>query len=171
MNQQLTMTPQELRDSVPDLPELSSPVRSTKTFTPEVGLSCAFRQWRAHSHCRFLHGYALGIKLEFCATELDHCGWVVDFGGLKGFKQVLETIFDHKTLVAKDDPQLGQFQEMARLGIIDLQVVPATGCEAFARLIYDLAEGWLHDAGFSPRVWLASVEVSEHGANSAICHG
>ena len=34
--------------------------RSSKTYGHEIGLSAAFRQWRAQSHCRLIHGYALG---------------------------------------------------------------------------------------------------------------
>lgn len=44
---------------------------STKTYGHEVGLSCAFRQCRAtHFHCRYLHGYAFSIHLEFETEEL-----------------------------------------------------------------------------------------------------
>ena len=38
---------------------------STKTYGHEVGLSCAFRQHKADSHCAKLHGYALSVKVEF----------------------------------------------------------------------------------------------------------
>ena len=144
---------------------------STKTFGHELGFSCAFRQWRAHSHCRFLHGYALGFKFTFAAQQVDRCGWVVDFGGLKDLKGLLEDTFDHKTLVACDDPELERFKELHKAGVIHMLVVPATGCEAFARMAHCVTEQWLVDAGFSPRVRLVSVEVMEHGANSAICLG
>ena len=55
--------------------------RSTKTYGHEMGFSCAFRQHRADSHCRLVHGYALAFHFEFEATELDVRNWVVDFGG------------------------------------------------------------------------------------------
>ena len=141
---------------------------STKTFGHELGLSAAFRQWKADSHCRFLHGYALAVKFTFATNELDARNWVVDFGGLKSLKQILDDTFDHKTLVAEDDPRYGTFVELSMLGVIDMVTVPATGCEKFAEMIYEVAEQWLLDAGFSPRCWLVSVEVKEHGANSAI---
>lgn len=141
---------------------------STKTYGHEVGFSCAFRQWRAESHCRLLHGYSLAFKFVFKAEELDVRNWVVDFGGLKNLKGILEDTFDHKTIVAEDDPHLAWFQEGQRLGTLDLVVLPAGGCERFAEYVYEVAEQWLHDAGFSPRCSLVSVEVSEHGANSAI---
>lgn len=145
--------------------------KSTKTYGHEVGLSAAFRQWRADSHCRFLHGYALSVRFEFEADELDARNWVVDFGSLKSLKGRLEDTFDHKTLVAADDPELSRFVDLHAAGVIQMIVVPATGCEAFAKLIYESTEVWLHDAGYTPRVWLTSVEVKEHGANSAIYTG
>lgn len=144
---------------------------STKTYGHEIGLSCAFRQWRADSHCKYLHGYALSIKLMFAAHELDSRNWVVDFGSLKGFRQLLENTFDHKTLVARDDPEIETFRTLYDLDIIQMVEVEATGCEAFAEMIYRAAEVWLKDAGYSPRVEMVSVEVREHGANSAIYMG
>lgn len=140
---------------------------STKTYGHNIGLSAAFRQWRAESHCNKLHGYALAIKFVFQAEVLDHRNWVVDFGGLKGLKGILEDSFDHKTLVAEDDPCRDWFENAAAEGILDVVYVPATGCEAFAELIFHVTEQWLRDAGFG-HVSLYSVEVSEHGANSAI---
>lgn len=149
----------------------TKPIISTKTYGHDMGLSVAFRQWRAQSHCRFIHGYALGVKFVFSAMELDSCGWVVDFGGLKDMKEMLVDSFDHKLVVAYDDPQRANFELMHMQGLADVVIFPATGCEAFSRMIYDAAEQWLKDAGFSARVTLVSVEVSEHGGNSAICQG
>lgn len=142
--------------------------RSTKTFGHELGLSAAFRQWRAESHCRLIHGYALSIKVTFEAEELDVRNWVVDFGSLKSFKGMLENTFDHKLLVAEDDPMLGELVELQNCGLAQVVVVPATGCEAFAKLIYEYAQVWLKDNGYSPRCKVVEVEVREHGANSAI---
>jgi len=141
---------------------------STKTYGHEIGLSCAFRQWKAHSHCNKLHGYALGVKFVFATAEPDRCGWVVDFGSLKSLKQMLQDTFDHTVLVANDDPELEAFHMMNNIGIAKVVVLEATGCEAFAELIYNCTEVWLQDNGYAPRVVLHSVEVSEHGANSAI---
>lgn len=145
--------------------------RSTKTFGHELGLSCCFRQHKAHSHCHFLHGYAVAVKLTFEAEELDQFNWVVDFGGLKSLKGILEDTFDHKLLVAEDDPHKDEICALGGLGIADVIVVPSTGCESFAQMIYEVAEGWLKDAGFAPRCHLVQVEVKEHGANSAIFIG
>ena len=50
--------------------------KSTKLFD---GYSVAFRQWRAkHSHCQYLHGYAMKFKVTFMG-QLDSLNWVCDF--------------------------------------------------------------------------------------------
>jgi len=141
--------------------------RSSKTYGHEAGLTACFRQWRAQSHCRFLHGYALSIHVEFEATELDERNWVVDFGSLKSFNGMLGNTFDHKTLVAEDDPMLMQFHEMEAAGIAEIIIVEATGCEAFAKLVWEYAEVWLKDNGYAPRVRCHHVTVKEHTSNSA----
>ena len=141
---------------------------STKTYGHEIGLSCAFRQWRAESHCKYIHGYALKVRLEFAATDLDVRNWVVDFGSLKSFKGLLEDTFDHKLIVAEDDPYKDEIMALAGYGVADIIELPATGCERFAEYIFEAAESWLDSNGHGKRVQMLSVEVSEHGANSAI---
>lgn len=141
---------------------------STKTYGHDIGLSACFRQHRAESHCKLLHGYALAVELVFAAKELDVRNWVVDFGSLKSLKGWLEDTFDHTLLVAEDDPKKDQLLELEAHGLARVVEVPATGCEAFAKLIFEATEVWLKDNGYSPRCCLHSVKVSEHGANSAI---
>lgn len=161
---------------------------STKRYGNEEGLSCVFRQWRStHSHCSTLHGYAIGIKLVFECEDLDERNWVMDFGGLKEFKTWMKHMFDHTMLVAEDDPMLEYFQAMNEIAtkepegdrpcdrgaIIDLRVVPAVGCEKFAELCFDkmdsiLREAWKNGTLLNPTARVKSVEVFEHGANSAI---
>lgn len=142
--------------------------KSTKTFGHQLGLSVAFRQWRAQSHCRFLHGYALAVRFEFESEQLDERHWVVDFGDMKDLLKILESYFDHKTLVAADDPELDWFKAAHQKGILELVIVPATSCEKFAELIFKRTVQWLQDKQLAPRCRLSSVEVREHGANSAI---
>lgn len=147
------------------------PYQSTKTFGHELGLSVCFRQWRADSHCRLLHGYALGFKLTFEASELDRRNWVMDFGGLKQVKNGLQDMFDHTLVVAADDPELPLLMMLDQKGVADVRQVPHTGCEAFAELAYKWVLNWMTANGHYPRVKLVSVEVKEHGANSAIYLG
>lgn len=152
----------------PELKCVKNMYKSTKTYGHQIGLSCAFRQWKAESHCRFVHGYSVAVKFVFSSHELDVRNWVVDFGSLKSLKGWLEDTLDHKTLVASDDPEIEWFKEAHKRGILEMIEVPATGCEKFAEMIYEFTETWLIDNGYSPRVHLDSVEVMEHGANSAV---
>jgi 6-pyruvoyltetrahydropterin/6-carboxytetrahydropterin synthase len=107
----------------------------------------------------------LEVKVTFEGL-LDERHWCVDFGSLKSFKGWLEDTFDHKTLVATDDPELPIFRELDKKGIIQLREVPSTGCEAFSRIVYEYLEQWLRDNGYT-HINLRCVEVREHGANSA----
>lgn len=142
--------------------------RSGKTFTHSVGLSAAFRQWRADSHCRFLHGYALEISFTFEADQLDERGWVVDFGSLKPLRTWLENTFDHKTIVASDDPDIEWFDKADQAGILDLVILEnGVGCERFAEHAALLAHHFLTESDLTDRVRLVSCRVSEHGGNFA----
>lgn len=160
---------------------------STKTYGNDRGLSTCFRQWRAsHSHCSLLHGYSIGIRLTFSSESLDDRNWVMDFGGLKEFKNWAEYMFDHTLIIAEDDPHLELFVQINEIkggyndmGVADLRIVPAVGCEAFAKLAYDKMNELLEQmkGGLFTRyptgssVQLVSVEVFEHDANSATYEG
>jgi len=142
--------------------------QSSKTYAHSVGLSCCFRQWRAagHSHCSFLHGYALSVKLMFESPTLDKRNWVQDFGGLKEVKKFLEQTFDHATVVARDDPEYDTFVMLDAKGIIRLVVLPHVGCEKFAEYIYrEIIARW-------PEIGeaLVAVEVREHEGNAAMVY-
>lgn len=145
--------------------------QSTKYYPHSAGFSCAFRQWRADSHCSKLHGYALAFKFVFEAEDLDARNWVTDFGGLKELKKQLQTFFDHTTVVASDDPHIEWFRQGHELGVLNLVVLNDVGCEKFAKLAYDLAQVWLSSSGHGHRVKLVSAEVSEHESNSAVYIG
>jgi 6-pyruvoyltetrahydropterin/6-carboxytetrahydropterin synthase len=146
----------------------SARYRSTKTYDHNEGLSCCFRQWRAvHSHCHLMHGYALAFKFVFAANELDEKNWCVDFGGLKDVKQWLHELFDHTMIVAQDDPYLPTFQLLAASNLVDLRILPAVGCEAVAHFVFSHVNAVVCEKT-EGRVWLESVEVREHGGNSAL---
>jgi 6-pyruvoyltetrahydropterin/6-carboxytetrahydropterin synthase len=108
----------------------------------------------------------------------------MDFGGLKKFKQWAEYMFDHTTLVAEDDPQLEEFKKLAEikggykdLGVIDLRIVPAVGCEKFAEMAYNKMAEIIEEMKSTPdiivngQVRVKSVEVFEHDSNSATYEG
>ena len=145
---------------------------STKLFD---GFSTCFRQWKADgTHCRFLHGYAVSFRVWF-EGELDERNWVWDFGGMKRAKTQIEGmspkdyftyLLDHNTIIAEDDPHLTLFKQMHVEGIIQLRILPATGCERFAEYLYHTINDFLA-VETNGRVKATKIEVYEHERNSA----
>lgn len=139
---------------------------STKTYAHSEGLSCAFRQWRADSHCNLIHGYALQVEIVFEADELDARNWVQDFGGLKHIKQWLHDNFDHTLCIAEDDPMFNELMHLQYLNLADVRVLPSVGCEKFSEYICKYVNAYVSTES-AGRVRVRSVEVREHGGNSA----
>lgn len=137
---------------------------STKNF---IGFPCTHRQWKADSHCRFVHGYSRSFYMEFEASELTKEGWVVDFGGLKEVKEWLEYMFDHTFLASEDDPELSKFQDLDKAGVIQLRTLPNVGMEGSARFVYDKVNKMISDMT-NGRAWVTKVECRENEKNSAI---
>lgn len=137
---------------------------STKII--ELG-SCAFRQPKAKSHCRFVHGYRLTAKFWFASDELDENNWVVDFGGLKELKKLLQNQFDHTTCISAHDPALEEFKRLEKAGVCDLRIMDGVGIEKFAEWCHAAADNF---AGIltNMRARCVKVEVFEHENNSAI---
>ena len=130
--------------------------------------STAFRQWRADSHCKLIHGYRLQCKLWFTADELDHKNWIYDFGGCKEIKNLLEKQYDHTTVVAADDPELDTFKLMSDKGLIDLRIADkGVGIERTAEWVYENTNKLVKEQT-NNRVRVIKVEVWEHEGNSAI---
>ena len=106
-----------------------TPYSCSKSFS---GYPCCHRQWRHQGHCRFVHGYSRSFNLWFAATELDACGFVVDFSSLRPFEERLRQQFDHTFLVNADDPLLAEWQRLHDLQAIDLRVMENVGMEGTA---------------------------------------
>ena len=145
---------------------------STKRFS---GFTCCFRQWRAkHTHCSFLHGYAISFKVYF-EGDLDENNWVWDFGGMKRAKtqidgkspkEWMDYMFDHTLIVAEDDPFIKAFQQMEEAGVAQVRIIPATGAEKFAEYIYNKLNKFV-DTETEGRVRVTKVKFMEHGKNAA----
>jgi len=146
--------------------------QSSKVFD---GFSTVFRQWKAEdTHCRFLHGYGISFKVYF-EGELDHRNWVWDFGGMKRAKtqidgkspkEWMDYMFDHTTIIAKDDPMIGLFSELDKLGTLQIRIIEATGAEKFAEYIYNKLNDFVHEET-EGRVRVTKVKFMEHGKNAA----
>lgn len=144
------------------------PFQCIKSYGYNEGWSCAFRQWQAASHCHHIHGYSFAFEFTFESEELDATNWCLDFGSLKDLKAWLKETFDHKTIVASNDPQLSWFWEAHRRGIVDLLEIPALSCELFAKMAFDYADRQLRGSPEFPRVRLVSVKINEHSSNGAV---
>ena len=132
----------------------------------ELG-STAFRQPRADSHCRFIHGYQLKAEITFAANELDNNNWVFDFGGLKDLKQIFKDQFDHTLVVAGDDPEMDVLLQLNEKGVAQLRImIGGVGIERFAEWCFKTADTFVDEAT-EGRVWVESVTVYEHDDNFA----
>ena len=132
----------------------------------ELG-STAFRQPRADSHCKYIHGYQLKAEISFACNELDNKNWVFDFGGLKDLKSIFRNQFDHTLVVAGDDPDLEIFEQLNDRGIAQLRIMQGgVGIERFAEWCFKTADTFVEEAT-EGRVWVESVTVYEHDDNFA----
>lgn len=144
---------------------------STKRYDHGAGFSIAYRQHRADSHCKYIHGYSLAFEFEFQSERLDVRNWVCDFGGFRTLKAFLEDYFDHTLLVSTDDPDLKFFREIDRRGLAQVREVTKTGCEGLAEfLFWYINEVWLPENGYDRTetgVFCRRVRVFETPLNSA----
>lgn len=157
---------------------------STKTYIQAFPV--AYRQWRADRKsgntglytrgeipgCNAIHGYALSMHFEFTADVLDKRNWVMDFGGLRDLKNMLDEFFDHTLLVAEDDPDFDTLMDLHNKGLAKVTVVERTGCEGIADWLYEYINTiFLKQYGESERIWCSRVEVRETDKNMAFRSG
>ncbi len=145
---------------------------SSKVFD---GFSTVFRQWRAETtHCRFVHGYGISFKVYF-EGELDDRNWVWDFGGMKRAKTLIDGkqpkawmdyMFEHKMIIAEDDPEVEAFKQMDTAGVAQVRIIPATGAEKFAEYIYNKLNTFVKEET-EGRARVTKVTFMEHGKNAA----
>jgi len=146
--------------------------QSSKVFD---GFSTVFRQWKAETtHCRFVHGYGISFKVYF-EGDLDERNWVWDFGGMKRAKTLIDGkspkawmdyMFDHTMIIAEDDPELLAFQQMDKVGVAQVRVIPATGAEKFSEYIYNKLNEFVKTET-NKRVSFIKVKLIDHGKNAA----
>ena len=134
----------------------------TKTYGPERGFSCAFRQWSSNTNCQYLHGYSLGFSIELESNSLDINNWVYDFGKFSFLETWLKERFDHTLLESKTDPELDLIKSLNHKAakIVELEKI---SCEYFAEITFKFLEEHFSNLD----VTVNSVIVSEHSSNSA----
>ena len=145
-------------------------MKFTSNKVIELG-SAAFRQWKStHSQCQYIHGYRLTADITFETNELDDKGWVADFGGLKDLKKDLENTFDHKLVVAANDPHIDLLKMLDETGVAQVVVLQdGVGCERFAAYVLDKADSFINKST-EGRVRVKSVQINEHEKNFATAH-
>ena len=140
--------------------------KSSKRFGP---ITTGHRQWRDKGHCSYVHGYGRYVRLTFEAIELDERGWVMDFGGLKDVKSWIESEWDHRTLIAADDPVIPELKTLEEVGGINLNILPEgylPGIEESCRYLYDKLNPVIQRKT-NNRVEITRVEIWEHENNQA----
>ena len=140
--------------------------KSSKRFGP---ITTGHRQWRDKGHCSYVHGYGRYVRLTFEATELDERGWVMDFGDLKGVKSWIESEWDHRTLIAIDDPVIPELKALEKVGGINLNILPEgylPGIEESCRYLYDKLNPVIQRKT-NNRVEITRVEIWETEKNQA----
>ena len=140
--------------------------KSTKRFGP---ITTGHRQWRDKGHCSYVHGYGRYVRLTFEAIELDERGWVMDFGDLKDVKSWIESEWDHRTLIAADDPAIPELKTLEEVGGINLNILPEgylPGIEESCRYLYDKLNPVIQRKT-NNRVEITRVEIWETEKNQA----
>ena len=80
------------------------------------------RHWRAETHCARIHGYARTVELTLATLSLEK-GWVMDLGDLKFVREFLMEAWDHRLLVADDDPLLEDIKALEAKGVLSLNIM------------------------------------------------
>lgn len=153
------------------------PITYKYTSTKEYldAFPCAYRQWRADSHCNLIHGYAFSMKFFFGTNHLDVRNWAADYGGLRELKSILEDQFDHTLLVSNDDPHIELYNQLEKANIAKLTRLDRVGCEGLSDMLYKFVNGvYIPDylgQSEAERLWCYRVEVRETRSNMAFREG
>lgn len=140
----------------------------TKRF-PEICVS--HRNWNSGTHCSRIHGYARTVEITIQAQELDAAQWVVDLGDLKFIRELLVEAWDHRLLVASDDPLLDDFRELEKKGALSVNVMNidkgwGPGLEGSCQFIFDQVQPVLSEKT-KGRCRVSKVEIWEKSDNRA----
>ena len=140
------------------------------TSSKKIGpISTGHRQWKDNGHCSFVHGYGRYVELTFACEERDEKGWVMDFGDLRDVKKLIEEEWDHRLLIAEDDPLLEDFKQLHEKGGVNLNIMPkeyGPGIEDSCKYIYDKVAPII-SLKTQDRVWIENIRIYEHDNNWA----
>lgn len=122
----------------------------------------AHRLYEPEGKCQQVHGHSWWVNLAI-KGEVDETGMVAEFGAVKKeFRGYLDGRYDHKTIIANEDPLM---HDLVDIGFPGLEVVhynPTT--ENFARDIYEWAQDRFGtDLQYLVEVWETAVNAAVHG--------
>lgn len=127
------------------------------------------RQPKHEGHCKYLHGHNWGFTFTFTSTHRDEKGFVLDFGGLKGFKKFLDEKFDHKMVFNSDDKEMRDLDPCSQF--LDITWVPDCSAEGLAEYLFNEMTNYLEEAYSedvrSRGLKVVSVTVHEDTKNTA----
>ena len=78
----------------------------------------------------------------------------------------MKYMFDHTTIVAKDDPELAFFKIMEKKGLIQLRILDHVGCEKFAEYVFNYISS-IVSKETNNRVVVKQVECFEGDTNNS----
>ena len=76
-------------------------------------------------------------------------------------------MFDHTTVIAKDDPKIEVFKDLEKEGLVQLRIIDKVGCEKFAEYVFNYINKIVSEESEN-RVRVQKVECFEDDKNSAI---
>lgn len=145
---------------------IPNPVHTSTKYYHEIG-PCAYRNVHSDSECYKLHGYDRSFNFTFGCDTLDKQGFVVDFGGLKEIKRQLEYWFDHTVILQADDPMVGTFRALEKMGHMIVHTFPLISCEGLAEYVGEFVDERLYEQN-GGRNWVISCQMLEAQKNTAI---
>ena len=127
---------------------------------------CSHRQWQHKGHCRYIHGYSRAFTFWFKAKDLDHNGFVVDFGKLDYLSEWIDKNLDHGCLICKSDPKIDHLRNLAELGLLKILEIQQASCEGIAKYLFSRFDQLVRD-NTNNRAWIKRIHLKEDSKNSA----
>lgn len=149
--------------------------QSTKRIGP---ISTTHRNWKAACNlnrdstwCSYIHGYSRYVEFTF-EGELDEKQWVFDYGYFKEERKWIESQWDHKVLIASDDPELPLLRSLHDKRLIDINVMDVSkgwgpGIEGSCKFLFDNIQPSVWDKT-QDRVNITKIQIWEHEFNSSM---
>lgn len=108
--------------------------------------------------CARLHGHSYTVELVLASNKLDHTGFVLDYGELDWFKKLIDDKFDHRVLLAIDDPLCDRIKLAEGLVVFHTQ----PSAEELTKFFFDLASPHLMGLLVAVRVYETRKTAAEY---------